>query len=413
MTREVTDAVPTSLGPFAISAVLGKGGSGTVYAAKDEDGAELALKVLNIELALSDKECRRFLQEAESMERVSHAGLISLVASGILPDGRPYLAMPHLRGETLGALLERGPLSVQSASLYFSVLVKAVATLHRSGLIHRDIKPENVFVLEGDRAVLLDFGIARDVLAPDGTTTQTGGVRGTPAYMAPERFFGMGATVSSDLYELGVLFYMMLTARLPWSDEQGPAGRLHPKFPAEAGVELPPGLVAVLMRALSTRPETRPVSADAFAEQVENALRADVADGPRTTAEMTAVSVPPLQEMTRPSSSRRWPLAMIAVVLGTSAFGATWFALRRSPPEPIVAAAPPVAQPAPLLASVDPSPVLAAAAVVASPAASSAARDLRAPLSKPAVVPSVSPSASAPASSGKVVPRERYYEDRK
>lgn len=118
------------------------------------------------------------------------------------PDGRTYLAMERLEGETLAAVLARGPLPVARALAVFEELCGAVDALHDRGLIHRDLKPENVFVVADRHAVLLDFGIAKELAAPASTTTMDGAVRGTPAYMAPEHFFGQPAGVATDLHEL-------------------------------------------------------------------------------------------------------------------------------------------------------------------------------------------------------------------
>ena len=146
------------------------------------------------------------------------------------------LRMPRLRGQTLAARLARGPLSLAAARRLFASLASAVEALHQAGLVHRDIKPENVFVDESDEhAVLLDLGIAREEAGGPATTTREGRVRGTPAYMAPERFFGARASRSSDIYELAVVFFAMLTGALPWDDPTDAAGRLVPRSPAERG----------------------------------------------------------------------------------------------------------------------------------------------------------------------------------
>jgi serine/threonine-protein kinase len=177
-----------------------------------------------------------------------------------------------LRGETVAARVERGRLPVELALTYFASLAEGVAALHDSGLVHRDIKPENVFLTEG-LAVLLDFGIAREIDQSATTTTRTGGLRGTPAYMAPERFFGTHANIATDVYELAVVFYTMLVGELPWEAEVAEA-RLNPRAPREKGVDLPLTLATTLMKALSTRPDARPRSAHAFSTAVREALEA-------------------------------------------------------------------------------------------------------------------------------------------
>jgi serine/threonine-protein kinase len=193
------------------------------------------------------------------LARVSHPAVIEVLEHGALADGRPYLVMPLVRGETLAARLERGPIAPAQSLRLFGQLADAVAHLHELGIVHRDIKPENVMVLEAEgRLVLLDFGIARDASSAPSTTTRMNLVRGTPACMAPERFFGTRASAATDVYELGVTLYAMLTGTLPWGDPMDAEARLHPREPAELGVALPAGLSALLMRTLSTRQERRP-----------------------------------------------------------------------------------------------------------------------------------------------------------
>jgi serine/threonine protein kinase len=284
---------PIPVGDFHLLGLLGEGGTGTVYAARHR-GGDVALKVLRPALALSERECSRFLDEAVRMRRVEHEGLVRLLGSGVLADGRPYLCMPRLRGETLARRLERGKLELPEALAIFDTLAQAVGVVHRAGLIHRDIKPENVFLEEPSEGeawphpILLDFGIARDVTEEPSTTTAAGQTRGTPAYMAPERFFGARATVRTDVYELAVTLYAMLTARVPWNDAQCAAARLSPIHPADTGVALPAELSTVILRALSTRPEMRPESADSFAELVRRAS-ASSSSASRTTAEIPTV----------------------------------------------------------------------------------------------------------------------------
>lgn len=244
------------LEPFDGARELGRGGAGVVFAARWR-GREVALKVAHE--GSDAREQGRFLEEAAMLARVSHPAVIEVLEHGTLADGRPYLVMPLVRGETLAARLERGPIAPAQALSLFGQLVDAVAHLHDVGVVHRDIKPENVMILEAEgRLVLLDFGIARDAEGAPSTTTRMNLVRGTPACMAPERFFGTRASAATDVYELGVTLYAMLTGTLPWGDPMDAEARLHPREPADLGVALPAGLGALLMATLSTRQDRRP-----------------------------------------------------------------------------------------------------------------------------------------------------------
>ncbi|HSN30768.1 MAG TPA: serine/threonine-protein kinase, partial [Kofleriaceae bacterium] len=260
---------PTTIGEFRTEAILGQGGSGIVYDAK-WGPRRVALKVLHPVHAGTSRERAQFLLEAQRLQQITHPHVVKVFAVGELPDGRPYLAMERLEGETLAAVIAKGALPIARALHYFGELCAAVAALHAQGLVHRDLKPENVFIVLGDpsesghlhpwggeHAVLLDFGIAKALDAPASTTTQEGNVRGTPAYMAPERFFGSPAGLATDIYELALVLYAMIAGRLPWDDNADPEARLAPRSIEGIGE-----LDVVVRRALSTRPQNRPANAD-------------------------------------------------------------------------------------------------------------------------------------------------------
>ncbi len=250
----------STLGEFEIDGILGEGGSSVVYAAR-WGAREIALKVIQAEGPVTEADRTRFLAEAERMQRVVHSSLISLLGAGFLPDGRPYIAMPRLRGRTLAD--HSAPIALEQALPLFEDVVHGVSALHAAGLVHRDIKPQNIMWVEPeDRLVLLDLGIAREIDASPSTTTRAGFSRGTPAYMAPERLFGQSATVRSDLYELALVLVVMLLGRLPW-EEGDPQGRMLPDLSASGpnGALIPKELAPTLARALSLDVERRPSSA--------------------------------------------------------------------------------------------------------------------------------------------------------
>ncbi len=261
--------LPSTLGDFRIHAVLGAGGSGIVYEA-EWGPRRVALKVLHAHFVGTEKERAQFFAEAQRLAAIGHPHVVKVLAVGALPDGRPYLAMELLAGETLASVLGRGPMEIPAALALFGELCGAVAALHAQGLVHRNLKPENVFVVSGKHAVLLDFGIAKEIAGAASTVTQDGGVRGTPAYMAPERFFGQPAGVATDVYELAVICYAMLAGRLPWDDLLDPEARLQPRSLVGMVTGVPEDLDVELRRALSTRAANRPESALAL----DAALRA-------------------------------------------------------------------------------------------------------------------------------------------
>jgi hypothetical protein len=255
-----------------------------------------------------------------------HPSVVKVLAVGQLPDGRPYLAMERLEGETLASVIARGALPLARALEMFGDLCSAVHALHEQGLVHRDLKPENVFVVAERHAVLLDFGIAKDLDAPASTTTQEGNVRGTPAYMAPERFFGQPAGIATDVYELALVLYAMLAGRLPWNDVADPEARLQPRSLCELAV-VPEALDVEIRRALSTRVQNRPASAPALLEAVRAAARQAASEPePAETARLRSGAHAHVATQTgEPGRAvgaprRRWPLVLggIAGVAGAA-----------------------------------------------------------------------------------------------
>ncbi|MBK7072559.1 MAG: protein kinase [Myxococcales bacterium] len=333
---------PTELGEFTVVGVLGEGGSATVYDAR-WGHRSVALKVIRADLA--GAEARRFLDEARLLIDMAHPGVVKVLAAGTLPDGRSYLAMEKLPGQTLADRLGAGPIPLAQAIALFDQLCEAVAAMHAAGLIHRDLKPENVMLVQSDgalHAVLLDFGIAKAMRDGVVTLTETGQVRGTPAYMAPERFFGSPASVATDVYELAVTLFAMLAGRLPWDDTADPDVRLNPSRLAET-VEVPGALDEEVARALSTRAANRPPDVLALRDRVRRAAGLGAAPPTRVTAPFelplaptvpTAVADRPIDRPTdRPNDPRQpWRQSGGAATTGSAASG------ERVEPAPKVAA---------------------------------------------------------------------------
>jgi serine/threonine-protein kinase len=303
------DPLPATLGEFRITAVLGQGGSGVVYDAT-WGPRRVALKVVHPSLVGTGKERAQYVAEAQRLQQLAHPSVVKVFAVGELPDGRPFLAMERLEGETLARVLERGPLPMPLALTLFTDLCGAVSALHEQGLVHRDLKPENVFVVSGQHAVLLDFGIAKELASPPSTTTQEGHVRGTPAYMAPERFFGQPAGVATDIYELALVLYTTLAGRLPWAQLADPEARLAPE-PLTAHARVPEALDVEVRRALSTRAQNRPPSARALLAAVLAAASGSAAAAePMVTGQLRPAAEPPRPASERaPTPEQQTPLA--------------------------------------------------------------------------------------------------------
>ncbi|HBP20941.1 MAG TPA: serine/threonine protein kinase, partial [Planctomycetes bacterium] len=186
------------VGPYEVLSELGRGGMGVVYRARDPRlDREVALKLL---LPLADPEERlRFQREAEAAGALRHPALLKVHEAGF-ERGRPYLVTALAQG-SLADELRRGPLAPRRAAELVAQLAHGLELAHAQGILHRDIKPANVLLDEEGRPLLADFGLARRL--QDETLTATGGVLGTPAYMAPEQARGERTDARSDVYGLG------------------------------------------------------------------------------------------------------------------------------------------------------------------------------------------------------------------
>lgn len=264
-------------GRFRIEGVLGRGGTSVVYRAHDtEDGASVALKVLDGQFAPGSEMARRFVREARAIEEVDHPHIVRVLGSGTLQDGVPYVATELLPGETLKERLRRGPpLAVAEAVRHGIETLEGLAEAHERGIVHRDVKPANIFLHahgSGPPTVkLLDFGMSKLPAAEgDGLTlTRTGQIVGTPHYIAPEQAGGArDVDHRTDLWATGVVLYEALTGTRPFEAEQLPALLLQivsqrPKPVRARRPEVPEAVEQAVLRALhKSREERFAVAAD-------------------------------------------------------------------------------------------------------------------------------------------------------
>ena len=206
---------------------IGAGGMASVYrASRDMLGRKVAIKFLNPEYALDPTQKERFLREARATNRIKHEHIIDITDYGEEENGIVYLVMELLEGEVLADAIARGPIPPREAIDYAVQICRALARAHELEVIHRDLKPENVFVTlrEGKpHLVLLDFGLAH--VSNEVRLTAMGTVFGTPEYMSPEQARGQTVGAATDLYSLGVVFFEMLTSRLPVRRQHGRTDR--------------------------------------------------------------------------------------------------------------------------------------------------------------------------------------------
>ena len=274
---------------YRIEHLLGRGGMGAVYRARDMRLDRLvALKVVRAEL-LNDPEARkRFRREAQIVARLQHPSIVAVYDYGTFPDGGAYLVMELVRGEDLRHVLQReGRLDTAESMQILTAVCEAIGVAHREGVLHRDLKPENILLpAGGGPAKVLDFGVAKlvgDGQAKEqddgGTEAQTvltaaGMIVGTPAYMAPEQFHAVEADARTDVFSLGVLAYEMLSGELPFgrgtlADVVLSQSRGVPPMPAEL---VPPEAERAIRSALDADPDRRPTTPQAFAALLSAAL---------------------------------------------------------------------------------------------------------------------------------------------
>jgi eukaryotic-like serine/threonine-protein kinase len=282
---------------YELEGPLGHGAMATVDLARDvELDRPVALKRLAENLARDAELRARFLREARLAARLAHPNVVRVYDVGE-DDGRPFIAMEYVDGETLADLLaRRGELPPGEAAALGVQICRALEAAHAAGLVHRDVKPHNLLLRKDGQLKLGDFGIAFGL---GGTRLTTAGtVLGTAAYLAPEQARGEDVTAAADLYGLGAVLYELLTGRPP----RTPSSVSELAAPTE--ILAPPGapraISDVVMRCLEPDPRRRPRSA----AEVERAL-----------------STPPHDAPTRrlPSRERRRPTLVVVLVAGAFA----------------------------------------------------------------------------------------------
>ena len=266
---------------YVIVSRLGSGGMGAVFEARHRTiGKLVAIKILRADLATDPQQAARFLQEARAANEVTHRNIVEVLDFGS-HDGRPYMVMEYLRGEALSAMLRReGPVAPSTIIRIIVPVLRALAIAHQRGVIHRDIKPENIFLAgdeDGEAPItkILDFGIAKRLVADDVRLTDTRAAFGTPAYMAPEQAMGArDVSPAADQYAIGVVLYEALSARLPHVADTynavivakvtTPPVELH-----KVREDLDAKLCSVIMRSLARDPADRYASVSAMREALE------------------------------------------------------------------------------------------------------------------------------------------------
>jgi len=410
--------VPPTLGKYEIRGTLGRGAMGVVHDGWDPLIARrVAVKSVPLPATPDPEtaeEIARFRREAQAAGRLSHPNIVAVYDYGETAD-LAYIVMEYVDGPTLKALLdkkERFPLD--SIKRIMGDVLAGLQFSHERGVVHRDIKPANIMLTSQGQAKIADFGIARIEMS---SMTQAGTMLGTPAYMSPEQFRGEAADARTDVYSAGVLLYQLLTGERPF--EGGLTAIMHkvlntePPAPSQLAGTVPPGIDAVVQKAMAKRPADRFASAGAFAEALRNAVTTPAAAAVEDEDGATLVrpsrpavaspaaarpAAPPPVAAAAPAKSRLPLFAGVAVVALLVIGGAGWFLTRPAAPPPAQTAEATPAPSTPPVAETRPAPVQPPATTQVQPTPAPAAPQVQPaePTVAPVVPPAPAPAATAP-----------------
>jgi len=359
---------------YLIERELKRGGFGVVYLARDLQlhSRPVVIKVLLEDAYKSEYVVQKFRQEMEALSRIDHPGVVGIIDSGELADGKPFIVMQYVDGSTLRSVMKPEGMELEKSADIIRQIGRALTAAHDKGIFHRDLKPENVMLQDlghGEEQVkVIDFGIAKikDSLIAPGTDTNISA--GTVSYMAPEQLSGRPASPATDVYALAEIAYEMLTGRKPFNPEtnfellelQRSGVRISP---ADLRPGLPTAAQAAILRALSFEPNNRFARARDFGDEVARALSSGPltsVSSPRQIAEpqptqlakeltplaqnfdvrienTVAATFPVVQPVAHDSNSRRqasassrWRIGLLAGVLLLLALIGGWYLYKRN-----------------------------------------------------------------------------------
>ncbi|HEX3449576.1 MAG TPA: serine/threonine-protein kinase, partial [Isosphaeraceae bacterium] len=265
-------------GDYVLLKVLGKGGMGVVYKARQISlNRPVALKMLQAGILATDDDLRRFQNEAEAVAMLDHPRIVPILEVGQYHEQR-YFSMKLIGGPSLDRMIGQFTTDPKTAARLVRTVAEAVHHAHQRGILHRDLKPGNVILDDCGEPHVTDFGLAKRVQA-DSELTHTGAILGTPAYMAPEQASGKRGmvTTATDVYGLGAILYALLTGRAPFGGES-PVGTLEqvrehkPELPSKLNPRVPRDLETITLKCLEKEPARRYVSAQALADDLRRYL---------------------------------------------------------------------------------------------------------------------------------------------
>ena len=325
MEQHVEDALARA--GYDIIGELGRGGMGIVYEARQIAlGRVVAIKVLKSGLFATDDECRRFLNEAEAVARLSHPGIVPIFEVR-RSRGLYFYSMRRVGGCSLDQKLREGPLDPRDAARLVTEIARAADEAHRHGILHRDIKPANILVDETGTPFLTDFGLARRIDGEGVNATQSGAVLGTPSYMSPEQVEGKirDLTTATDIFGLGGVLYAALTGRAPHSGSSvaetlDRVRNITPEAPSRVNSLVPRDLESVCLKCLEKDPGRRYGSARELADDLNRWLAGE----PTLARPVSALVKCKMWTKRHPLPAALVSALVAAVFLGLAGVGLQW-----------------------------------------------------------------------------------------
>jgi len=301
----------TKLGPYEIVSLLGAGGMGEVYRARDSRlRRDVAIKILPQALSADADRMRRFEQEALATAALNHPNILAVFDIGT-SDGSPYVVSELLEGETLRERLRSGTVPQRKALDYAMQMANGLAAAHEKGIIHRDLKPDNLFITKDGRLKILDFGLAKLTQAEPGSDsslatathqgTEAGLVMGTAGYMSPEQVRGQALDARSDIFSFGAILYEMLSGKRAFhgntpADTMSSILKEEPADLSETNRNISPALERIVHHCLEKSPESRFHSASDIAFDLGH-LSGLSGSTARISTATTASTAPPRRKL--------------------------------------------------------------------------------------------------------------------
>jgi len=291
------DLVGRKIGGFEIKEIIGRGGMGVVYLARDTKlDRPVAIKSMPAELQASSTAQARFQREAKLLASLNHPNIAAIYE--IVEEKKSgYLILEYIPGETLAERIANKPLKLEEALSIGQQIAEAVSAAHEKGVVHRDLKPGNIKIMPDGRVKVLDFGLAKTAVSEgkhlEATVTQPGRVMGTPAYMSPEQACGKPTDKRSDIWSFGCIMYQMLTGQLPFEGETATdtLARIIERQPdwEKLPQDTPTNIRTLLRRCLEKKPQRRLRDVGDAVIEISETLNTPVTAPPVTTPSSTSL----------------------------------------------------------------------------------------------------------------------------